>query len=257
MLLPALVIAMVLSTPQAETLGSELAKHTFPAPADATDLDREITSYDVFDGSDSFVIAYYLVEADGLLHDLHVRAFDKRAGAWTYGNTEGIGSVIRIQRAAGFVYVTGHSSPSAAPTLVLDQDLKVRNTLDGWLEMILGDGRVVFQRSMTHFQPAHAALLAIYNPQTRTEQTFYPAAGANNDRGFEWVSQDRRVVVDRILSEFVTGPRGHIRFNVVTQQIQVMQDGSRPLDAPRRFQVVCNVVVRVPTCAEGPVERQR
>jgi hypothetical protein len=247
-LLPILLIALLLSTEGTQTLGSELAQRALPVPAGAVDLDREITSYGVFDAADSFVIAYYLVEPDGLLHDLQVRAFDKRAGGWTYGSTPAIGGVLRMQRAAGFVYVSGHASPSAALTVVLDQNLKVRNKLDGWVELVLADGRLVFQRSMTHFQPAHAALLAIYDPVSGLERTFYPVAGAENNRGLEWVSKGRDVAVDRTLSQFETVPPSNILFNVATQAIQVKQDGARPIDVPQRFRVVCNVAVSVPTC---------
>jgi hypothetical protein len=257
MLLPALLTAILLSSKGAETLGSELAKRALPAPGEATDLDREITSYSVFDDADSFVIAYYLVEPDGLLHDLQLRAFDKQAAMWTYGSTQEIGSVLRIQRGAGFLYVSGHSSPSAAPTLVLDRHLKVRHKLDGWLELVLADGRVVFQRSMTHFQPAHAALLAVYDPRTEIERTFYPAVHAENDRGLEWVSKARDVAIDRTFSEFGSVPPRHIRFNVVIQAIQVMQDGSRPVEPLRRLQVACNVALVVPTCVEQPQPREQ
>ena len=257
MLLPALLAAIVLSSEGGQTLGSELAKRALPPPAEATELDREITSYSVFDDEGAFVIAYYLVEPDGLLHDLQIRAFDKQVAAWTHGSAPPIGSVLRIQRAAGFLYVSGHSSPSAAPTLVLDRQLKIRTELDGWPELILPDGRLVFQRSMTHFQPAHAALLAIYDPRTGIERTFYPAMHAANDRGLEWVSKDRDVAIDRTFSEFGTVAPGRIRFNVVTQAIQVMRDDSRPLELPRRLQVVCNVTVPVPTCVEQPQPRER
>jgi hypothetical protein len=251
-LLPILLAALLLTGNRAQTLGSELANRGLPAPADAADLEREITSYHVDDGADWFVIAYYLVEPDGLLHDLQVRAFDKRAGAWAHGRTQGIGSVLRIQRGAGWLYVSGHSSPSAAPTVVLDQNLRVRNKFDGWLELVLADGRVVFQRSMTHFQPAHAALLAIFDPGTGRGRTFYPAAGAANIRGLEWVSKKRHVAVDRTLSEFQTVPPSYIQFNVATQAVVVIPDGARPIDVPRRFRVVCNVAAAVPTCVDQP-----
>jgi len=257
MFLPALLSAIMLSTERAETLASELAKRALPAPVEATDLDREITSYSVFDDADSFVIAYYLIEADGLLHDLQLRAFDKQAATWTYGSTQEISSVLRMERRAGFLYVSGHSSPSAAPTLVLDQHLKVRHTLDGWLELVLADGRLVFQRSMRHFQPAHAALLAVYDPRRGIERTFYPAVHAENDRGLEWVSKDRDVAIDRTFSEFGAVPPGHIRFSVITQPIQVMRDGSRPVERVRRLQVVCDVALAVPTCVEQPQPRQQ
>jgi hypothetical protein len=257
MLLPTLLTAIVLFSCQPQTLGSELATRALPAPPQAVDLDREITSYGVYDAEDSFAIAYYLVEPDGLLHEIQIRAFDKRTGMWSYGSTQEIGSVLRILSGAGYLYVSGHFSPSAAATLVLDKSLKVSHKLDGWLELVLPDGRLVFQRSMTHFQPAHAALLAIFDPRTFTDRNFYPAVGTQNDRGIEWLSKDRDVVVERVFSEIGTAPAGRIRFNVVTQPIQVMQDGSRPLDVPRRFRVVCTVALPVPACVEEPQRPQR
>jgi hypothetical protein len=66
-------------------------------------------------------------------------------------------------------------------------------------------GRVIFQRSMPHFQPAHAGVLAIYDPRTDRDLTFYPSGAVNNDRGFERVPGSASVAMDRSIRD-VTSP---------------------------------------------------
>ena len=81
------------------TVRAELLEHNLPVPKDAADLQQPITSYSVLDDSHGFVIAYYLVEPDGLLHALHIRSFDARTRAWRSTTfPEPIGSILKIER---------------------------------------------------------------------------------------------------------------------------------------------------------------
>src|SRR6185295_11640951 len=154
-------------------------------PADVVDIDRPMTSYSVSNDPDLFAIGYYEQTADGLLHELRVRALDKQSGVWRSASFDGIGSVLAITPHKGLLYLRGHGTPSAGPLLILTGDLGERRRLDGWPELFLADGRVVFQRSMRHFAPTHAAVLAVYDPVANTERTFYPSESVANDRGLE------------------------------------------------------------------------
>ena len=120
-----LVFLLVQSAQHGQSgFGAELLSRSLPVPKDAGDLEQPITSYSVLDDSRGFVIAYYLVEADGLLHALHIRSYDTRTRAWRSTTLpEPIGSILKIERNGGIIYVTGHSSPSATPTLVLSRRL--------------------------------------------------------------------------------------------------------------------------------------
>jgi hypothetical protein len=233
---------------QNHALKSELEIRGIPAPPDVADLDRALTSYAVLDDAQAFVIAYYRVEPDGLLHDLQIRAFDKRRRRWTYAHHAAIGSVLRMARGGGFIYISGHSSPSAAPTLALDRELQLRGELDGWIELVLPDGRLIFQRSMTHFQETHAGVLAIYNPRTGIERTFYPASGPTNERGVERVGSD--TALDRSFSEVERVPPRHVRFTVSSRRKGMTVKGAQEIEPERRTLVICNVASEIPSCVE-------
>ena len=139
-----IVLAVVLQ--KAPTLANELLQRDLPPPAEAAELDRPIASYSVFDDDSRFVIAYYSAEPDDLLHELRVRTFDKRSRAWRSATfTEDIGSVLEIRAHGGHLYVVGHLSPSASPSLVLQHDLSLKRVLDGWPVLMLGDGRVAVE----------------------------------------------------------------------------------------------------------------
>jgi hypothetical protein len=231
------------------TLGGEVVRRNLPAPPEVHDLEQAITSYAVLDDERGFVIGYYAVEPDGSLHELRVRAFDNGSRTWRLKTfDEPIGSVLSIQRGGRFLYVTGHSSPSAAPLLVLEPDLALKRTLDGWPELVLPDGRVLFHRSMVHFAPTHAAVLALYDPVADREVNVYPANAARIERGIE---RDGEFWVDRAI-DFVkeAGKPATIEFKVVEQRMRLAQnDRAVPASPEQRFTVVCDLAARVISCA--------
>lgn len=154
-----ILLALSLGGQQPATLSTELLTRGLPVPRDAVALEKAISSYAVLDDERGFVIGYYTAEPDGMLHELHIRAFDKSTQTWRERTfSEQIGSVLSLRRGGRTIYVAGHSSPSAAPLLVLSEALDVKRTLEGWPMLVMRDGRVVFQRSMIHFAPAHAGL---------------------------------------------------------------------------------------------------
>lgn len=179
-----LVVLVLQSVPKPAVptgVRAKLVARNLPAPEDADDLDKPITSY--LDDRLGFVIAYYALD-DNLGHDLCVRSFDKRSRTWrSITFPELVGSVLKIMRGRGYLFISGHSSPSAAPLLVLSDTFRKKRELDGWPMLVLDDGRVVFHRSMVHFAPAHAAALALYDPAADREQPLYPPPAVRNQRG--------------------------------------------------------------------------
>jgi hypothetical protein len=236
------------------TLGAELLARNLPAPKDAADLEQPITSYSVLDDSRGFVIAYYAQESDNILHELHVRSFDKRTETWRSKTfPESIGSILDIQRSARYLYIGGHSSPSAAPLLALTEGLELRRELDGWPMLMLENGRVVFSRSMRHFAPTHAQVLALYDAVTDREDAVYPAAAVDNDRGGERVA-GTDLWVDRSISEVKKGKApGTIEFIAVVQRMRLNEHQIAEDAGPeRRFLVSCNLQSSTPTCRQTP-----
>jgi hypothetical protein len=230
-------------------LGAELLARNLPVPKDAADLDQPITSYSVLDDSRGFVIAYYALEADNSLHELRVRSYDKRTSTWRSKTfEEPIGSVLHIVRGAGHLYISGHSSPSAAPLLVLSETLELKRELDGWPMLALDDGRVVFHRSMVHFAPAHGGALALYDPVADREDSLYPPSGVTNERGIEQVP-GTKLLVDRSFDDVKQGKAGTIEFVAREQRMRLNeQNGGDPAGDERRLRVVCNVAAARPVC---------
>ena len=233
-------------------VGAELLARNLPAPKDAADLDQPITSYSVLDDSRGFVIAYYAQEPDGMLHELRVRSLDKRTRTWRWKTfPEPIGSVLHIVRGAGHLYISGHTSPSAAPLLVLSDALELKRELDGWPVLALDDGRVVFQRSMVHFAPAHGGALALYDPVADREEPLYPPQGVKNERGIEEeLVSGTRLLVDRSFDGVKKGKApGTIEFVALEQRMRLnKQNGGDPAGPERRLRVVCNVAAARPVC---------
>ncbi len=246
-----LLVILTVTLQKTPTLASELLQRHLPVPGEAPELERPITSYSVLDENSRFVIAYYTVEPDDLLHELRVRSFDKRSHAWRSATfPEPIGSVLEIQSHGGYLYVVGHSSPSASPLLVLREDLQLKRVLDGWPVLMIGDGRVVFSRSMVHFAPAHAEVLALYDPAADRESTLYPSGPLDNERGIEKAPDTTDQWIDRRFSEIRRGDApATVEFLVVTQRIRLdRRNTGEPVGQEERYHVHCDVIATQPSC---------
>src|SRR6266542_3682852 len=246
-----LLVILAFTLQKAPTFASELLQRDLPPPAGAAELDRPITSYSALDDDSRFVIAYYTVESDDLLHELRVRSFDKKSRAWRSATfKESIGSVLEIRSHGDYLYVCGHSSPSASPLLVLQEDLELKRVLDGWPVVMLDDGRVVFKRSMVHFAPAHAEVLALYDPRTDRESTVYPSGPLDNERGIERVPDTADQWIDRSFSDIKTGDApGTVELLVVTQRIRLnVLNAGDPVGREERYHVHCDLTETQPSC---------
>ncbi len=247
--MPALLLAV--SIQQAGTLNAELLARNLPVPADATDLHARITNHAVLDDAQGFVIAYYELGPSAPVEELRVRAFDRGTRSWKVAKfAEPIGSVLSIHRGGAFLYVTGHSSPSAAPLLVLTRDLKAQRELDGWAMLVLPDGRVVFHRSMIHFAPTHAAAIALYDPVLDRETAIYPADSVRNERGIERIP-GTDLHVDRAIDAVKAGSKpGTIEFAVVEQRMRLNRaQRADPASPEARFTMVCDLTAARFVCS--------
>ena len=224
------------------TLAEELAKHGMEATA-LPDADSRITSSAVLDEPSWFGIAYYWDDGSGLLPDtLRVRTYDKRTKQWQSAEIEGpFGGIVRLHHAGNWWYVVGHSTPSAAPTLVLSRDLRLIRELNGWTQLVLPDGRLIYQHSMVHFAPAHPGSLGFYDPATNTDVPLFPAARvADNSREF---------FVDRSFSDLrLAGTPASIAFSVSEQDVQLTRDNTgEPVGTARNLNVTCTLSAK-PHC---------
>jgi hypothetical protein len=247
-LLIASVLLLVFQQRQA-TLGAELLLRTFPVPPDAADLEQPITSYSTLDDDRGFAIAYYGVEPDGMLHELRVRRYDRASRVWRkWTRAEPIGSVLGLQRGGRFLFVRGHSSPSASPLLVLTDTLDFKRELDGWPKLVLADGRVFFVRSMVHFAPTHASALALYDPSKDREVAVYPAPAVKNERGGEQIP-GTDLWMERSIETLKLGKDGTIEFPVIERRMRLNHEQRAvPAGPEERATVVCTINPPQPVC---------
>jgi hypothetical protein len=217
------------------TLEQELAKHDVPT-AGVSGLDHRITSYAVLDNRDWFGIAYYWYESSNRLPNLlRIRVYDKRVKRWKSAEMEGQwGSMLDIRRAKQWWCLTGHWSPSAAPTLVLSADLRLLHELKGWPMLVLPDARLVYHDNMVHFAPAHPGSLSLYTPATGRNVRLYPSKPdpVENER-----LVDRTIGVVRVGSE-----PNRVAFVATEQRVRLAPDnGGVPEGAVRGLSVTCNL----------------
>jgi hypothetical protein len=135
--------------------------------------------------------------------------------------------------------------------LVLSETLELKRELDGWPLLALDDGRVVFERSMVHFAPAHGGALALYDPVADREDALYPPPGVKNERGIEEeVVSGTRLFVDRSFDGVKKGRApGTIEFVAVEQRMRLNPpDRGDPAGPEQRLRVVCNVAGARPVC---------
>jgi hypothetical protein len=248
LLLTVLVSAPVQFGGHWPTLAEALRGAGVPLPSDTNGAVR-ITSFGTLADDRVYLIAYYDATPDNLLGELHIRAFDKRRRVWRSVTMESIGSILSINRSGGLFYVKGHSSPSATPLLVLDTRLALKRTLDGWPKLFLADGRVLFVRSMRHFVPTHAEVLALYDPVSNRDVTIYPAWRVN-DRGAEKVPGSGDLWVDRSIGDVTPGRRPQtVEFRVTVQPMRIERDNRGHAAAPTQtIDMSCDVSGRVPSC---------
>jgi hypothetical protein len=156
--------------------------------------------------------------------------------------------MLEIRRARQWWYLTGHSSPSAAPTLVLSADLRLLHELKGRLMLVLPDARLVYQDNMVHFASAHPASLSLFNPATGQNVRVFPSKP-------DEVEGD--VLVDRKIGDVRVGSQpNEVAFVTTEQRIRLnLGNYGVPEGAERRLSVTCNLdTVR---CTSGVLPPKR
>jgi len=161
----------------AETLREVLREHSLSSgSAPIRNLDRRITSYEVLDTAEEFVIAYYVDDGTPYLpSSLSVAHYSKGNSRWSEasigrkdvtfpdGSEDCIGSADGLHRLGDFFLIDTHLSPSAGCLIVLDENLAVVKLLYGWYLASLPPHIVVFHESMMHFAPTHPMKISTFD----------------------------------------------------------------------------------------------
>ena len=296
----ALVLEMVIVHPVAlagpppasaktRTLRGLLRDNRIEAGAlDPAELDRPITSAAVENTDDLFVAAWYPDNGTPLLSDaLRISALDKAAKTWMHatlprrreaGGTSGpsweIGSIEQIHHSKGRIFLDTHGNPSAGTLLVLTRTLQPVAALDGWLLLLLPDDRALYERSMIHFAPTHAAELWIYDAGSGRDARLYPVKPYAPTRlryietvrrvyaalGEKWFRENNRLddpeeFDSSILPPLVAGGRGTaVAFIVRLGSTGTLPGSTPPLD----LVVVCEALSTAgPRCRETELQALR
>ena len=231
------------AAPEWPTLRQELQKHGLEATFD--DADRRITSYAVKAEAAWFAIAYYWFDGTELLPpELRIRILDRRSGAWQHRmlhrDVHRGGSALHVHRAGDFIYIDLHGTPSAGALIVLSDRLIFKRRLEGWTSLLLSDGRVLYENSMTHFAPAHPGSVSLYDPRTDRDVRVYPAK-REDPVGLHWI--DRVIVSVRR-----RGPQA-IEIVAREQDVEITRNNTgKPVGTPRDISLRCDISQRTPRC---------
>lgn len=218
------------------------------------DADRQITSYAVASEKAWFAIAYYWFDGtDWLPPELRIRTLDRRTGRWRHAILSGEhrrgGSVLRIARRPGVIYLDLHINPSAGELVVLSEDLKVKKSLYGSSSLILPDGRVVYANSMVHFAPAHPGSISLYDPRTGRDVRLYPAT-PDIPEGHRWI--------DRSILKVEQVGANRILITAREQNVLIGKDNGGIPDGPQRDLLVsCDLSADKPACTIAKKEAGR
>ncbi len=252
-MLPVLFLALaVLQEPQVQwpTLAEVLADRYVPVEG-LPDAARRITSYAVLQDDRWVAIAYYWYGGtDVLPPELRIRAFDRRTKRWRStilrrGDKDEIGgSADGFARRGRWFYLDTHLTPSAGILLVLAPDLMVRKRLAGWSSLILPDGRVAYEHSMTHFAPVHPGSISLYDPNTDCDVRLYPPKPDPE------IGTSERMM-DRAIGGVAFRRPSTIEIAVTEEERVWAADGLRSVPAApkREFTVSCNVARARPRCS--------
>jgi hypothetical protein len=185
-LCPVIAVLLCVAPAAGETLGDALRASGARVTAETVPEARvPITGYSVLRDRQAYVIVYYRDHGTGaLVPPLFVGRLDRLTGRWTRATMDEeairpappacLGSALSARKAGGMLLIETHVNPSAGCTLVLTEDLAVRDVLSGWPLAVFADGRIVYQHSQPHFVAVHPLEVSIYDPRSRTHRAIYP-----------------------------------------------------------------------------------
>lgn len=188
-LMTAVLVLAMPAAAAAQTLNNLLAQHGVTLDsASAALANRPITSYAVGDSAGTFAVAWYWATGSSQLPDtLNISMYDRASRSWLHAalpreqtDTTGgrlkysVGSALRVSRSRDHLFVDTHINPSAGTLLVLSEKLELVTALNGWSELLLPGGAMVYQRSTVHFASTHPAELWLYDPGRRRDVALYP-----------------------------------------------------------------------------------
>lgn len=253
---------------------------------DRARADRSINSYATGSDSGHFGIAYYVnTGSDTLADSLHVSVLNRATHAWTHravARTKArtaadslaynAGSAIRVTFARNHVFVDTHVNPSRGTLFVFNPKLELVAVLNGWSELLLPGGAVIYERSTVHFASTHPAELWLFNPASKRHAAIYPTQPYDVVRT-EYVKRVRDIYARlgedwfRLNNHHMMAEQFESRIGTPLADsggtriafIAMFGDGggSRASTPVVEVLVVCSAVLSAPTCAETELSEMR
>jgi hypothetical protein len=276
-------LLLVLAPPSAgaqQTLGQLLQQNGVSLqPRDSARASRLITNYAVGANESHVAVAYYVrVAADTLPDSLQVSLIHKASGVWRHASVarrrgeRWMGSAMRVTLSPSHVFIDTHVNPSAGTLLVLSLELEPRTTLNGWSELLLPGGALLYQRSMVHFAPTHPAMLRLYDPATARDTAVYPLQPYDEVRrtfiqrvreiyarlGEEWFRlNNHHMMAEQFESRIGTPLSDSTGTRIAFIAMFGEGGGSRSSPPVVEVLVVCRDILRSPACTEAELSALR
>lgn len=187
-----LFVALYVCTCQAQTLEQVLrAADVRTDSLSKSELEKKITSYAENKNGNTYLLGFYEVQGDGLLHlPLRLLRYERASSAITqaavqrlfatFSDTPGelpdfcAGSVLNICETPGHVLVRTHINPSAGCELVFSEQFQLQASFTGWFVANLRSDQLLLHENEIHFASQHAMTLKIVDMLQRRITEIYP-----------------------------------------------------------------------------------
>ena len=195
------------------------------------DLDKDITSSDVFENDEYVGAAYYLVDEYIVeKYLLHVALYTKQTKILL--NTqidlsnpkrlEGFSASIGIRQ--GYVYISLHDNPSSYTTVIMDKDLKYLGDVYGGDAQVVGGSKILYTKSQVHFAPTHYAEVELLDTKTGKIRKIYPLKPYKKIRQ-KYIDQNTEILQKKLGEEWAREknhyPDGELFDNCIRGEIVV------------------------------------
>jgi hypothetical protein len=237
---------------RAPTLAEALQGIGAPLDGISADVGRtRITSFSTGAADDAYAIAYWAASASSILAPPLYLGIKEQGRPWRI-QAVGLlsdferGSITKLNLTSTHMFVGVHLSPSAVHTIVLTRELARAGGFDGWWMSGIPGGPIVYQGSMVHFAPAHAAELATFDPITGRDAPLYPT-DSNSPARAAYVAKVRPLMAEWERREpgLVYGYRPEL-FNVGISDLRY-EPGTETLTFTARFESRYPSTIAAPT----------
>ena len=177
-----------MSQVRAKTLGQVLSNQK--APIDAaklSNIEEPLASELALNDPSQLVVAYTLAsQQNEPTPPIYVDRYDRARNEWfttalgdgKAGHAEMdlacTGSLENIEGDGAWLVIETNLNPSAGCTLIFSADLKLEETLFGWVVGKLNDDELIYERNEVHFAAVHPVKIDLYSVRSKQDIPLFP-----------------------------------------------------------------------------------